>query len=77
MEHRFVTPSDKFINAIAISKMRLINCSTDEILSELFHLNDKENVENGMKLIKPELTLELAKWIESNEISSKFLRSAS
>lgn len=36
MEHRFIDPKDNFINCIAVCKQRLVNCSSDEIITSLF-----------------------------------------
>ncbi|KAF5302228.1 hypothetical protein FQA39_LY10267 [Lamprigera yunnana] len=72
MEHRFINPNDKFVNAIAIGKTRLMNCSVDEIMGELLE-SSGENISK----IKPQMPLEVAKWLESNEISSAHLRAES
>lgn len=72
MEHRFITPSDNFICAIAICRQRVIDCNAEEILSSLLQsetISDTEAVK-----LKPELPKELALWIESNEISSINIR---
>ncbi|KAK5643136.1 hypothetical protein RI129_006981 [Pyrocoelia pectoralis] len=69
MEHRFVNPCDNFVNAIAIVKIRLINCSVEDVMKDLL---EKVGVDSSQ--IKPKIPLEVAKWIESNEISSTILR---
>lgn len=69
MEHRFVNPCDNFVNAIAIVKIRLINCSVEDVMKDLL-----EKVGVDASQIKPKIPLEVAKWIESNEISSTILR---
>ncbi|XP_023024076.1 protein THEM6 [Leptinotarsa decemlineata] len=74
MEHRFVTPGDNFINAIVMCKARLTKCNAEEIMKDLLVKNPDCDVEIA-KRQKPELPLELGKWIESNEISSTKLRS--
>jgi hypothetical protein len=66
MEHRFITPKDDFVRAIAICQQRVISCNADDIMKELLGL------EGGVQ--KPEIPLEVAKWIECNEISSANLR---
>lgn len=66
MEHRFITPKDDFIRAIAICQQRVISCNADEVMKEFLGL------EGGAQ--KPEIPLEVAKWIECNEISSANLR---
>lgn len=73
MEHRFITPRDNFVNAIAVCKTRLLNCKVEEVMNELLSTGEINSVENGTKL-KPPMPPELAKWIESNEISSAILR---
>lgn len=82
MEHRFISPSDNFIRCVALCRQRVINCSAEELMTILIDENidekySKENkVENGdvQKKIKPEVPLEVLKWIESNTISSNNLR---
>jgi hypothetical protein len=66
MEHRFITPKDDFVRAIAICQQRVISCNADDIMKELL------GPEGGAQ--KPEIPLEVAKWIECNEISSANLR---
>ncbi|KAK6630269.1 hypothetical protein RUM44_004936 [Polyplax serrata] len=71
MEHRFVTPNDDFVRAIAFGKHRIMNCNANDVMIELITENGKLTEET---YLKPSLPLELAKWIESNEISSSNLR---
>ena len=66
MEHRFITPKDEFVRAIAICQQRVINCNAEDIMKEML------GPEHGVQ--KPEIPLEVAKWIECNEISSANLR---
>ena len=66
MEHRFITPKDDFVRAIAICQQRVITCNAEDIMKELL------GIEAGIQ--KPEIPLEVAKWIECNEISSANLR---
>ncbi|XP_018573377.1 protein THEM6-like [Anoplophora glabripennis] len=73
MEHRFITPSENFINAIVLCKTRLTNCNADQIITDLIVSSSNCDVESA-KSQKPEISAELAKWIESNEISSALLR---
>ncbi|EEB11041.1 conserved hypothetical protein [Pediculus humanus corporis] len=63
MEHRFITPKDDFVRAIALGRHRIINCDVNDVMRELLQ-----------GILKPSLPLELAKWIECNEISSSNLR---
>ena len=66
MEHRFITPKDDFVRAIAICQQRVITCNAEDIMKELL------GPEAGIQ--KPDIPLEVAKWIECNEISSANLR---
>ncbi|KAJ1528419.1 hypothetical protein ONE63_006833 [Megalurothrips usitatus] len=106
MEHRFVTPKDNFVRAIAVCRQRLIDCNAEEIMTDLLSRpepkmanqlagvsnpsaviemepEDKDNkmhtvvldpVKPNMPPGKPDLPLEVAKWLESIEISSANLR---
>ncbi|KAB0798967.1 hypothetical protein PPYR_06847 [Photinus pyralis] len=69
MEHRFVNLHDNFVNAIALVKIRFLNCTVADVMKELL---EKTGVDASQ--VKPKLPLEVAKWIESNEISSTILR---
>lgn len=71
MEHKFMTPSDKFINAIVITKTRLINCNAEDVMKDLL-VGDLDM--ESMKKIKPEMPFDLKIWIEYNTISSEKLR---
>lgn len=71
MEHRFVTRSNGFVNAIVMSRQRLIDCNAEEIMDELLH---KQNKNSEVNLTKPDLPLEYIRWVESNDISSANLR---
>lgn len=75
LEHRFITPKDNFTNAIAISRIRMINCNAEDVIQELLEKSKLQDGESARKIEKPEIPLEVAKWIESNEISSGKLRS--
>ncbi|KAL0269042.1 UNVERIFIED_CONTAM: hypothetical protein PYX00_010785 [Menopon gallinae] len=70
MEHRFITPKDNFIRAIAIGRQRVIKCNANDIMRELMTKDGKSPED----IHKPQLPLEVAKWIECNEISSSNLR---
>lgn len=106
MEHRFVTPKDNFVRAIAVCRQKLIDCNAEEIMTDLLgrpepkmatpmtgvsnpsaviemEPEDKDNKMHTVVLdpvkpnglpSKPALPLEVAKWLESNEISSANLR---
>ncbi|XP_077278347.1 protein THEM6 [Temnothorax americanus] len=79
MEHRFITPSDGFIRAIAICRQRLLNCSADTVIGALLNRRVKQNgnVEAGVTQVspvRPEMPPEVSRWMESNEISSAMLR---
>nr|CAD7437435.1 unnamed protein product [Timema bartmani] len=66
MEHRFITPKDDFVRAIVLCQQRVIKCDANDIMKELM------DVESGIE--KPQVPMEVAKWIECNEISSGNLR---
>lgn len=81
MEHRFITPSDGFVRAIAICRQRLLDCSAEAVIGALLERGIKQNgnVEAGVTQIphvRPEMPQEVARWLESNEISSAQLRQA-
>ncbi|KAL6441585.1 hypothetical protein ACFW04_003611 [Cataglyphis niger] len=82
MEHRFITPSDGFIRAIAICRQRLLDCSADTVIGALLNrrVKQKGNIEADVTQVppaKPEMPPEVSRWIESNEISSAMLRQES
>ena len=54
MEHRFITPSDGFIRAIAICRQRLLNCSADTVIGALLNRRVKQNgnVEAGVMQVR-------------------------
>nr|CAD7427037.1 unnamed protein product [Timema monikensis] len=66
MEHRFITPKDDFVRAIVLCQQRVIKCDANDVMKELM------DVESGIE--KPQVPMEVAKWIECNEISSGNLR---
>ncbi|XP_043286295.1 protein THEM6 [Venturia canescens] len=79
MEHRFVTPTDGFVRAIAICRQRLLDCSAEAVMCALIERGVKQNgsVEVGVTQIphvRPEIPPEVARWLECNEISSAALR---
>lgn len=74
LEHRFITPKDNFINAIAISRIRMINCNAEDVMQELLEKCKLQDNESARKIEKPEIPIEVARWLESNEISSSKLR---
>ncbi|XP_066599750.1 protein THEM6-like [Prorops nasuta] len=79
MEHRFITPSDGFVRAIAICRQRLLNCSAETVMGTLLDRDIKQNSirEPGVvqvSHVRPQMPAEVAKWLESNEISSVNLR---
>lgn len=79
MEHRFLSPKDNFVHCIAICRQRVINITLDDIMNKLLGPSiptDSIVLENAdWKKKKPEMPSEVAKWIESNDISSDVLRS--
>lgn len=71
MEHRFVSPTDDFVLAIAICRQRLLKVESEDLIREI--MSSEKSPESG-GYAKPEMPLDLAKWVESNEISSANLR---
>lgn len=75
MEHRFITPKDDFVRAIALCRQRLINVSAEDVMRELMAgAGGVESKGTTVDLDKPECPLEVLRWNESNEISSANLR---
>jgi hypothetical protein len=75
MEHRFITPKDDFVRAIAVCKQRVLGVNVDEIMQELLSTWPNEKVgtpERGYA--KPDIPLEVLRWDEANQISSANLR---
>ena len=50
MEHRFITPSDGFVRAIAMCRQRLLDCSAEAVIGSLMERGVKQNgnVEAGV-----------------------------
>uniref|UniRef100_A0A1B6H0F0 Protein THEM6 n=1 Tax=Cuerna arida TaxID=1464854 RepID=A0A1B6H0F0_9HEMI len=71
MEHRFITPKDEFVRAIALCRQRVINVSAEDVMQDLLS-GKAQDPERGLG--KPECPLEVLRWNESNEISSANLR---
>ncbi|XP_014292430.1 protein THEM6 [Halyomorpha halys] len=71
MEHRFVSPTDDFVLAIAICRQRLLKVESEDLIREI--MSSEKSPESG-GYTKPEMPMDLAKWVESNEISSANLR---
>ncbi|XP_060531185.1 protein THEM6 [Cylas formicarius] len=76
LEHRFVTIRENFVNAIALCKMRLVEANADSVMADLMSKPPKNtsDPEKFKQQCKPDLPDELAKWIESNQISSNKLQ---
>lgn len=74
MEHRFITPKDDFVRAIAICRQRLIGVSAEDVMQDLMSGKATGGVDPERGLEKPECPLEVLRWNESNEISSANLR---
>ncbi|XP_014205336.1 protein THEM6 [Copidosoma floridanum] len=79
MEHRFVTPSDGFVRAIAMCRQRVLDCSAEAVMGVLIDRGVKQNgnLESGVTQVphvRPEIPAEVARWLESNDISSANLR---
>lgn len=43
MEHRFITPNDDFIRAIAICRQRLLECNAETVMATLLQRGVKQN----------------------------------
>ncbi|KAF6199572.1 hypothetical protein GE061_007598 [Apolygus lucorum] len=73
MEHRFISPGDEFVRAIAICKQRVLNVDVEDIMRNLM---STEKCPGGPEAghSKPEIPLDLLRWMECNEISSANLR---
>jgi hypothetical protein len=54
MEHRFVTPSDGFVRAIAICRQRLLDCSAEAVMGGLIDRGVKQNgsLETGVTQVR-------------------------
>ncbi|XP_032673379.1 protein THEM6 isoform X2 [Odontomachus brunneus] len=74
MEHRFITPNDGFVRAIAICRQKLLDCSADTVIGALINRRVKQNENVEAPPVRPEMPPEVSRWIESNEISSAILR---
>ncbi|XP_059609540.1 protein THEM6 [Phlebotomus argentipes] len=85
MEHKFISPSDGFVRCVVLSRQRVVNLPVDDLMNELLGKTAKkqtafDRLENGIAehaKIKPSIPLEVAKWMEWNEISSANLRTDS
>lgn len=60
MEHRFVSPGDDFVLAIAMCKQRLIKVEAEDLMREI--MSEAKCPEAGT-YAKPELPLDLAKYV--------------
>ncbi|XP_055711787.1 protein THEM6 [Phlebotomus papatasi] len=82
MEHKFISPSDGFVRCVVLSRQRVVNLPVDDLMNELLGKTTKkqtpfDRLENGNAehaKIKPSIPLEVAKWMEWNDISSANLR---
>lgn len=72
IEHQFVTKG--FVNAIAISRVRVLGCEAEDVMHQLLTKCKEANPEDVAE--KPEIPLEVARWLESNELSSAKLRNS-
>ncbi|XP_071452785.1 protein THEM6 [Hetaerina americana] len=64
LEQKFITLSDGFVRAVALSKQNLVNIDVDDMMKSLC----------GKDFSRPEMPEELEKWLQSVEISSSKLR---
>lgn len=79
MEHRFVTPSDNFINAIVVCRQRIIDANAEEVMKDLLskpHTGKPNAADITVEspLERPEVPLHIQKWVEFNDLSSANLR---
>ncbi|KAK9509776.1 hypothetical protein O3M35_007014 [Rhynocoris fuscipes] len=74
MEHRFISPGDNFVLAIGLCKQRLLNVDGEEIMRDLLSAEKSPSGPESAGYTKPEIPLDLMRWMESNEISSANLR---
>ncbi|KAF7988355.1 hypothetical protein HCN44_000928 [Aphidius gifuensis] len=78
MEHKLITPYDNFVRAIAICRQRVLNCNAEAVMAALLERGVKQNgTVDGITQVthvRPQMTEEVAKWLESNDISSANLR---
>lgn len=66
-EHQFITPSDDFVCAIAVGRMQILDCNAEEVMKELMARDPTRE--------RPEIPLEIVKWLEYNDLSSAKLKS--
>uniref|UniRef100_A0A1A9WAY2 Protein THEM6 n=1 Tax=Glossina brevipalpis TaxID=37001 RepID=A0A1A9WAY2_9MUSC len=64
LEQKFITLSDGFVRAVALSKQNITNCNVIDVMKTFTELNEK----------RPELPEELRLWLDANEVSSRKLR---
>ncbi|XP_011315264.1 protein THEM6 [Fopius arisanus] len=81
MEHKFITPRDDFVCAVAICRQRVLDCNAETIMAALLDRGVKNNGTVDVDVtqvthVRPQLPPEVALWLESNEISSATLRGA-
>lgn len=66
VEHQFITPSDNFVCAIVVGRTQILGCNTEEIMKELMAVDPTRE--------RPEIPLEIVKWLEYNDLSSAKLK---
>ncbi|XP_065351507.1 protein THEM6 [Cloeon dipterum] len=79
MEHRFITPKDKFINAIVVCRQRIIDCNAEEVMKDLLGKargckKPSADIAVESPFERPEVPAHIQKWIEFNDLSSANLR---
>lgn len=67
IEHQFVTPGDDFVCAIVVGRTQILDCDVEEVMKELMARDPTRE--------RPEMPLEIVKWLEYNDISSAKLKS--
>lgn len=68
IEHQFITPTDNFVCAIVVGRTQILDCNIEEVMEELMARDPTRE--------RPEMPLEIVKWLEYNDISSAKLKSA-
>lgn len=66
VQHQFITPNDNFVCAIVVGRTQILNCNAEEVMKELMAMDPTRE--------RPEMPLEIIKWLEYNDISSAKLK---
>jgi hypothetical protein len=63
LDQRVITLSDRIVRTVGFTKLAMVKVNFEELVQKLFP---------GTK--KPEMTEDLKKWIESNDLSSERMK---